>query len=46
MAIKKSEDKNDLSEEWIELVKRAMESNITKEEFKQFLEEKGKRSKL
>ncbi|CRH76374.1 Anti-repressor SinI [Chlamydia trachomatis] len=30
----------DLPEEWIELVKKAMKSNITKEEFKKFLEEK------
>lgn len=39
-------DKNHLSEEWVELVKEAMKSNITKEDFKQFLkEEKEKRDK-
>ncbi|MEC0275404.1 anti-repressor SinI family protein [Peribacillus frigoritolerans] len=31
-----------LSEEWLELVKEAMKSNITKEEFNRFLEEKSK----
>jgi hypothetical protein len=34
----------DLPKEWVELVKQAMESNITKEDFKIFLEsEKEKR---
>lgn len=39
-------DKNkfDLPKDWVELVKEAMKSNITKEEFKKFLkEEKEKR---
>lgn len=34
--------KERLTEEWVELVKEAMRSNITKEEFKRFLEEKKK----
>lgn len=34
-------DKN-LSEEWIELVKLAMQSNVTKEEFEKFLRDKAK----
>jgi hypothetical protein len=35
---------SDLPKEWIELVKEAMKSNITKEDFKIFLEnEKEKR---
>lgn len=39
-------DKDSLPEEWAKLVKEAMESNITKEEFKKFLkEEKEKRKK-
>lgn len=29
----------DLSKEWFELVKEAMESNVTKEEFRKFLQE-------
>jgi hypothetical protein len=33
----------DLSKEWIELVKGAMRSKITKEEFKKFLEEEKKK---
>jgi hypothetical protein len=32
-----------LNEEWAELVKEAMKSNITKEEFKRFLVEKKKK---
>jgi hypothetical protein len=36
----------DLPKEWLELVKEAMESDITKEEFKIFIEkEKEKRKK-
>lgn len=36
----------DLPKEWMELVKEAMESDITKEEFKIFIEkEKEKRKK-
>ncbi|MEC0275455.1 anti-repressor SinI family protein [Peribacillus frigoritolerans] len=31
-----------LPEEWLELVKEAMKSNITKEEFNRFLEENSK----
>ncbi|PFK67541.1 hypothetical protein COJ21_23970 [Priestia megaterium] len=30
-----------LPEEWMKLVKEAMNSNVSKEEFKQFLEEKS-----
>ena len=46
MATKEKAEKIQLPEEWIELVKEAMESNITKEDFKQFLrEEKEKRNK-
>lgn len=30
-----------LPEEWMKLVKEAMNSNVSKEEFKQFLEEKA-----
>lgn len=45
--MKKNE--SDLPKEWIELVKEAMESNITKDDFKIFLEkekEKRKNHKL
>lgn len=31
----------DLPEEWMKLVKEAMNSNVSTEEFKQFLEEKS-----
>ncbi|MBU8919263.1 anti-repressor SinI family protein [Bacillus sp. FJAT-29953] len=42
--MKKNE--SDLPKEWIELVKEAMKSNITKDDFKIFLEkEKEKRQK-
>lgn len=42
VSMKKSE--SDLPKEWIELVKEAMKSDITKEDFKIFLEkEKEKR---
>ncbi|MBS4215108.1 MULTISPECIES: anti-repressor SinI family protein [Neobacillus] len=42
--MKKNE--SDLPKEWIELVKEAMKSNITKDDFKIFLEkEKEKRKK-
>ncbi|MGX1195928.1 anti-repressor SinI family protein [Metabacillus sp. SLBN-84] len=36
---------NQLPEEWVELVKEAMNSDVTKEEFKKFLEEKSKEKK-
>ncbi|USK75654.1 anti-repressor SinI family protein [Peribacillus frigoritolerans] len=39
---KKVKKDQDLSEEWIELVKEAMKSNISKEEFKIFLKKKKK----
>lgn len=39
MANKENIKKYNLSEEWVQLVKEAMESNITKQDFKQFLEE-------
>lgn len=46
MTEKENDNKNQLPEEWVELVKEAMESKITKEDFKQFLkEEKKKRDK-
>lgn len=32
----------DFPEEWIQLIQEAMKSNITKEEFKKFIEEKKK----
>ncbi|MCQ6278769.1 anti-repressor SinI family protein [Bacillus sp. EB600] len=39
-------EEHDLPEEWGELAKEAMKSNITKEDFKQFLKkEKEKRDK-
>jgi hypothetical protein len=42
--MKTKEKKPNLSKEWVELVKEAMESNITKEQFKIFLQkEKEKR---
>ncbi|MDF1997407.1 anti-repressor SinI family protein [Peribacillus frigoritolerans] len=44
MTTKENRDQ-DLPEEWVELVKKAMKSNITKEEFKRFLEEKLKINK-
>ncbi|MCM3653714.1 anti-repressor SinI family protein [Metabacillus litoralis] len=44
MTIKKERDQ-DLPEEWLDLVKEAMKSNITKEEFKRFLEDKSKINK-
>jgi hypothetical protein len=34
-----------LSEDWLKLVKDAMQSDVTKEEFKRFLEEKSKKIK-
>jgi len=45
MATKENEDKNHLPEEWNELVEETMRSNITKEEFKQFLKEEKKKRK-
>ncbi|MCQ6282833.1 anti-repressor SinI family protein [Bacillus sp. EB600] len=37
-------NKSDLPKEWVELIKEAMQSNITKEDFKIFLKkEKEKR---
>ncbi|MED4228918.1 anti-repressor SinI family protein [Neobacillus cucumis] len=36
-------DKQELSKEWIELVKEAMKSNTSKEKFKNFLEEEKKK---
>ncbi|MBT2647645.1 anti-repressor SinI family protein [Bacillus sp. ISL-34] len=44
MTAKENKDQ-DLPEEWVELVKIAMKSNITKEEFKRFLEERSKINK-
>ncbi|MFE0507418.1 anti-repressor SinI family protein [Peribacillus butanolivorans] len=44
MTTKENRDQ-DLPEEWVELVKKAMKSNITKEEFKRFLEGKSKINK-
>lgn len=43
MKVKENEksDQN-LPKEWIELVKLAMQSNVTKEEFEEFLREKAK----
>lgn len=39
-------EEHGLPEEWVELVKEAMKSNITKEDFKQFLKkEKEKKEK-
>ncbi|WML51624.1 anti-repressor SinI family protein [Neobacillus sp. PS3-12] len=44
MGRKYEKKETDLPKEWVELVKQAMESNITKEDFKIFLEnEKEKR---
>ena len=45
MSTKEDFDKNPLPEEWIELVKEAMKSSITKEEFREFLEEKKREMK-
>ncbi len=42
---KKENKGQDLSEEWIELVKEAMKSNISKEEFKIFLKKKAEINK-
>jgi hypothetical protein len=36
----------ELPEEWINLIKEAMKSNITKEDFKKFLEEEKKKRNL
>jgi hypothetical protein len=38
-------EKELLSEEWMELVKLAMESNISQEEFKEFLAQHAAKSK-
>lgn len=35
----------DLPEEWMKLVRDAMNSNVSKEQFKQFLEEKTENNK-
>jgi hypothetical protein len=35
----------DLPKEWVELVKEAMESTITKEDFRRFLEKEKERRK-
>jgi len=46
MVEKRNVQNDQLPEEWVELVKEAMKSNITKEEFQRFLkEEKEKRKK-
>lgn len=37
---------HELPEEWINLIKEAMKSNITKEDFKKFLEEEKKKRNL
>lgn len=37
---------HDLPEEWIKLIKEAMKSNVTKEDFKKFLEEEKKKRDL
>ncbi|MFB9759083.1 DNA-binding anti-repressor SinI [Ectobacillus funiculus] len=40
--MKKENIEQNLSKELIDLVKEAMKSNVTKEEFKKFLEEKSR----